>query len=88
MKRDDGNIREGNSDYNGEVHGELYSPDYSVNINTDSSKTSDEGQGELYSPESALRISASTHTKSDSHKQQQLRVSFFIYCCLLINLLF
>lgn len=51
--------------FNGEAHGELYSPDNAVPINSEDKKKI-EGQGDLYSP--------------PLHKQIQVISSLNLYC--------
>ncbi|GFQ02509.1 hypothetical protein PHJA_002394900 [Phtheirospermum japonicum] len=59
--------------FNGELHGELYSPDYAVHINTEGKLGKEEKgegqQGELYSSGSAMQTSfSSQQNKQDSEK--------------------
>ncbi|KAL3650256.1 hypothetical protein CASFOL_006659 [Castilleja foliolosa] len=55
------------AEFNGELHGELYSPDYAVHINTNDKLGKKEGQqGELYSPGSAMQTIVSSQQNKQS----------------------
>ncbi|KAL6531070.1 hypothetical protein OROHE_014139 [Orobanche hederae] len=65
--------------YNGELHGELYSPEYAVHINTEEKLRQDEKneeQGDLYSPGGGIQTSVSSQQKNkhDSDEVEEAAV--------------